>query len=208
MSESTLIHVCRHGEVFNPNKVLYARLPGHHLSERGFAMAERLGEYFADVPLAALRVSPLERTRETMAPIAARHESIPVVIDDRLIEADSLQQGWSYRPSLALLNPRKLWIYRNPIRPSWGEAYVDMAARTMAAIIDTAVTVGPGAQAVLVSHQSPIFTARMFAEGKPLPNMQFQRQCTLASVTTFEVVDRKVVAVRYSEPAGDLLRKH
>jgi broad specificity phosphatase PhoE len=188
--------------------MLYARLPGFHLSDRGFAMADRLGEHFADVPLAALRVSPLERTRETIAPIAANHPDVPVVIDDRLIEADSLQQGFvmgrSYR---ALFNPRNWWLYRDFARPSWGEPYADMAARTMAAIIDTAVSVGPGAQAVLVSHQSPIYTARLFAEGKSLPNMQFQRQCTLASVTTFEVVDRHVVAVRYSEPAGDLLRK-
>jgi broad specificity phosphatase PhoE len=207
MTESTLIHVCRHGEVFNPNKVLYARLPGYHLSERGFAMADRLGEYFAAVPLAALRVSPLERTRETMAPIAARHGGVPVVIDDRLTEADSLQQGWRYGPSLAVLNPRKLWIYRNPIRPSWGEAYVDMAARMMSVIVDTAVSIGPGAQAVLVSHQSPIYTCRLFVEGRPLPNMDFQRQCTLASVTTFEVEGRDVVGVSYCEPAADLLRK-
>ena len=63
----TLVHLVRHGEVFNPTGVLYGRLPDFHLSDNGRAMATRLGEYFAEVELTALRCSPLDRAQQTLA---------------------------------------------------------------------------------------------------------------------------------------------
>lgn len=181
-----LVHVCRHGLVHNPERVLYARLPGFHLSAVGRAMAERLGEHFADTPISHLRTSPLERAQETMAPIAARHPDVPVVIDWRLIEADSRMQGQVKGAlSLHLVRPSN-WRYF--LRPDgWGESFGPMAARVLAAVSDAGLTVGPGGQAVLVSHQAPIWVARRLAEGKPLLNIPLTRQCALASITTFAV---------------------
>ncbi|MDR0436586.1 MAG: histidine phosphatase family protein [Propionibacteriaceae bacterium] len=203
---SALVHVCRHGEVYNPDGVLYGRLPGFHLSANGRAMAARLGEYFAASPLSMLRSSPLERAQETMAPIAANHPELEVLIDERLIEADTYQQGQVVAGRKLLRNPRNWLLYRNPWRPSWGEPYAEMARRMLSVVEHTAAAVGPGGEAVLVSHQSPIYTCRLAAERKPLPNLDFQRECILGSVTTFEVVDGDIVAVHYAEPARDLLR--
>jgi len=180
-----LVHVCRHGLVHNPSKVLYSRLPGFHLSDSGHAMAESLGVYFADVPVTHLRMSPLERAQETMEPIARRHPTVPVVIDWRLIEADSRMQGQVKGPASLLLAKPANW--RLFIKQGWGEGYQQMAERTLAAIADAGVTVGPGGQAVLVSHQAPIWVARRLAEGKRLFNIPATRQCALASVTTFAV---------------------
>ena len=70
--QPTIVHVCRHGQGLNPDHVLYGRLPGYGLSDVGRAMAERLADYFADTPLDALRVSPMQRAQEPLAPIAAR----------------------------------------------------------------------------------------------------------------------------------------
>jgi len=184
--DDALVHVCRHGLVHNPANVLYSRLPGFHLSAEGRAMAARLGEHFADVPVTHLRTSPLERARETMEPIAARHSQLDVVVDARLIEADSRLQGQvKGRWSLRLARPAN-WRYF--VRPDgWGEGFAEMASRVLAAVADSGRIVGPGGHAVLVSHQAPIWAARRLAEHKFLFNIPAIRQCALASVTTFAV---------------------
>ena len=202
----TLVHVCRHGEVFNPAGVLYTRLPGYHLSTRGQAMATRLGEYFADVPLTALRCSPLERAQETMAPIAAGHPGLEIGMDARLLEADSHLAGMT---AAQRRHPATWRWYLDPVRPSWGEPYTHMAARMLAAIADAAALAGLAGQAVVVSHQCPIWVARLAAEHRPLAHLPFQRHCTLASVTTFSVDEVGTIRfAAYSEPARDLLPRH
>ena len=198
-----LVHVCRHGLVHNPSKVLYSRLPGFHLSDEGRAMASRLGDHFADVPVAHLRVSPLERARETMAPIARRHPDVSVVIDWRLIEADSRMQGQAKGPaSLGLVRPANWRYFLQP--DGWGEGFQPMAARVLSAIADAAVLVGPGGQAVLVSHQAPIWAARRFAEHKSLLNIPATRQCALASVTTFAVTPDATISFHSYEDVARL----
>lgn len=196
----TRVHLLRHGEVENPTKVLYGRLPDFHLSERGRAMADRLGEHLADAPLSHLRCSPLERARETMAPTAAAHPDLGVLIDDRVIEAGNLLQG----QVIDLKNPKLWWHFRNPLKPSWGEAYPAIVARMRAAVQDAAIAAGDG-EALIVSHQLPIWMARCDAEGRRLVHDPRRRQCTLASLTTLTVRDGRVTRVEYSEPAADLL---
>lgn len=204
--ETTLVHVCRHGQVYNPDHVLYGRQPGFGLSDRGRQMADRLGEFFADLPITHLRVSPLQRARETIAPVAARHPELELVVDDRIIEAANTLEGQSFgRYNQRLLLPGNLRHLYNPFRPSWGEPYRHIAARMQAAILDAAVTAGPGGRAVLVSHELPIWMARLDAEGRSLVHNPAKRQAHLASVTTFSVIDGHIVKVDYTEPAGDLV---
>ena len=91
----TAVHLLRHGEVHNPERVLYGRLPGFHLSERGRAQALASATWLADTfgdRIVHLRSSPLERARETAAPLAERLGLEPV-LDDRLVEADNHLQG-------------------------------------------------------------------------------------------------------------------
>lgn len=207
-SEVAQVHVVRHGEVNNPDGVLYGLLPGFHLSATGQAMASRLGEWFAGVELAQLRSSPLERAQETMAPIAAARPELEVRLDDRLIEAENHLAGQVFgKRNKAIFNPRNWRYFANPIRPSWGEPYEQVAARMLAVINEVADEIGPGAQAVLVSHQLPIWIARRAAEGKRLPHDPRKRQCILASVTTFRFSHGDLSGVTYAEPARDLLRE-
>lgn len=202
------VHVVRHGEVFNPDGVLYGLLPGYHLSETGQQMAARLGQWFAGIELEELRCSPLERARETLAPIAATHPELEVRTDDRLIEADNKLAGQVFgRWNKALFNPRNWHYFVNPFRPSWGEPYDQLAARVLAVINEVADRLSPTGQAVLVSHQLPIWTARLAAEGRNLPHDPRKRQCTLASVTTFRFTAGQLTGVTYAEPARDLLRE-
>lgn len=203
--EPTIVHVCRHGQVENPDHVLYGRADGYGLSGLGQRMAERLGEHFAGVDLQGLRTSPLQRARETMAPIAERHPDLEVVVDQRLTEAGNVLEGRSFgRFSERLLLPGNLRHLWNPLRPSWGEPYTAVLARVMPAIADAAASVPQGGQVAVVSHQLPIWVARLHGEGRRLAHLPNQRQCRQASVTAFHFLEGRLVEVRYSEPASDL----
>lgn len=205
---TNIVHVLRHGEVHNPTGVLYGRLPDFHLSERGRDMAARIADHLADAHLTHLVTSPLERARETMAPIAERHPSLEVTIDHRVIEAANAFQGMVFGgDNAALKNPRNWLLLRNPLRPSWGEPYTAIAARMRAAIADAATRAGDGGEALMVSHQLPIWMARCDAEGRRLVHDPRSRECTVASLTSFHFRSGRVVRVSYAEPARDLLRE-
>lgn len=207
--QPTIVHVCRHGQVENPDHVLYGRQTGWGLSKLGQQMAERLGEHFADVPLDHLRVSPLQRAKETLAPIAARHPHLPIVEDHRVIEAANHFEGRTLgRFNEKLLLPQNLIWLRNPLRPSWGEPYREIVTRMRAALADTAAAVPQGGQAVIVAHQLPIYLARLDAEGRGYVHNPANRECRQASVTSFHFVDGRVVKVEYTEPCADLYPKN
>jgi broad specificity phosphatase PhoE len=205
MATKTLVHVMRHGEVFNPEKVLYGRLPGYKLSALGLQMAERAAQYFKNNNLSLIVSSPLERAQQTAAPTANLHNLKPQ-LEELIIEAENVFEG--KRVSVgdgALRNPRNWWHLRNPIKPSWGEPYKKVAQRMRSAIF-AAKDLAKGQEALLVSHQLPIWIARLSAEGKSFIHDPRKRQCSLASVTTFVFENDSLVAVEYEEPAADLLK--
>ena len=202
----SVVHLVRHGKVQNPDAILYGRLPGFGLSEVGRAMAERLGEHFADVPLTHLRCSPLQRARETMEPVARNHPDLSIVTDERVIEAANYFEGRNFgRFNQLLLLPQNLWQLRNPLRPSWGEPYTSIVARVRLALTDAASAAGDGGQALIVMHELPIWISRLAAEGRSLVHDPRKRECRLASVTSFTLIDDRIVAVDYTEPAADLV---
>jgi broad specificity phosphatase PhoE len=201
----TVVHLIRHGEVANPTGILYGRMPDFHLSDRGLAMAERLAEWAEERDITHLVSSPLERARETMEPIATR-TGVDVAIDDRVIEASNHFEGRVFGVGDgALRRPQVWWMLRNPMRPSWGEPYRQIADRMRAAMSD-AREEAAGHEVVIVSHQLPVWVARLAAEGRRrFVHDPRRRQCTLASVTSFTYADDGIVSVGYSEPARDLL---
>lgn len=203
--ERRVVHVVRHGQVHNPEGVLYGRTPGYGLSDLGRQMAQRLGEHFADAPLVHLVSSPLQRAAETMAPIAAGHPELEVHVDERVIEAANVFEGKSFgKRNEILLRPSSWWALRNPLRPSWGEAYTSILARMRAALADAASHAVEG-EALIVSHELPIWMARSWAEGRPLVHDPRRRQARLASVTTFTYSGTRLVRVDYAEPCADLV---
>lgn len=194
----------RHGEVYNPDKILYGRLDGFHLSDLGREMAELTSEWLAPRDITHLVSSPLERAQETMAPLAEKLD-LPVGLDERVIEAGNEFEGLTVGSNpKQLLHPRFWPKLTNPLKPSWGEPYEEIAERMYAAILD-ARDAAAGHEAVIVSHQLPVWTTRRYVEGKRLWHDPRSRECTLASVTTVEFTGEKVTGVRYAEPAGRLL---
>ena len=204
MTETTTVHVLRHGEVHNPTGVLYGRLPGYHLSDLGRAMAERIAAHLTDADIVHLVSSPLERAQETAEPAAATL-GLPIATDDRLIEAANVFEGNTFGVGDGSLRRPQHWIHlRNPLRPSWGEPYVEIAERMLAAI-NAARDAARGHEALCVSHQLPIWTARSFATGRRLWHDPRKRQCALASLTSFTFRGDELATVSYEEPARDLL---
>jgi broad specificity phosphatase PhoE len=200
----TTVHLMRHGEVYNPDGVLYGRMPDFHLSELGRKMAERGAEFFAERDVVAVIASPLDRAQETAAPIAARR-GVEVRTDGRLIEAANTFEGKRFSVGDGVLKRPAVWpkLY-NPFRPSWGEPYSEQVARVRQAM-EAARDLAVGHEAVCVSHQLPIWVSRLAAEHKRLWHDPRKRQCSLASVTSFLFVGEQLVGIEYHEPAKDLL---
>jgi len=200
-SVRTVVHLLRHGEVYNPSGILYGRLPGFHLSEHGHNQAEIVAKALADADVTVVHASPLQRAQETAAPVAAAHD-LQVITDERLIEAGNRFEGKTVSVGGGALRVPRYWpLLRDPFTPSWGEPYLRIAHRMLAAV-HSARTEAEGHEAVCVSHQLPIWTLRRFVTGQRLWHDPRRRQCALASLTSLVFVGTELTQLQYSEPAG------
>jgi len=200
----TIVHLLRHGEVHNPQGILYGRSTGFHLSERGRAMADRVADRIGERDITHIVSSPLERAQETAMPLAAVR-GLSVELDDRVIESGNIFEGKPFDLRDSILSQPQIWRRLwNPFRPSWGEPYKDVVARMWPAVLD-ARAAAQGHEAVVVSHQLPIWVTRLSAEGRRFLHDPRKRHCTLCSLTSFTFDDERLVSVGYSEPAGDLI---
>ncbi|MDO5030910.1 MAG: histidine phosphatase family protein [Corynebacterium sp.] len=202
-AKTTVVHLVRHGEVYNPDKILYGRLPGWHLSDRGQRQATATAASFEGHNVKYFACSPLQRTQETSKPFTDVLGMKPI-LDEDLLEAGNTFEGLHIKGiDTALWNPKYWPRLRRPSVPSWGEPYEEIADRMFAAI-ERARQAAEGAEAVLVTHQLCIIAAQRRARYLKLAHNPATRQCDLASVTSLVFVGDAIVDVRYSEPAGHL----
>lgn len=208
---TTTVHLLRHGEVLNPDRVLYGKLPGFGLSDLGVAQAKLAAEFLAQRNIGYLVSSPLERAQQTAASVADAL-GLDVALDERLVEAANQLEGRQVAGGKGLFTDVGNWKYFvNPFRPSWGEPYTQIAERVLAAARaarDSAAAAGDGVEAVCVSHQLPIVIARRAAEGRRLFHDPRKRQCSLASVTSLTFDGDDIVGIAYAEPAATLPPGH
>jgi broad specificity phosphatase PhoE len=196
----TVVHLLRHGEVHNPEGILYGRLPGFWLSDAGLRQAQQVAAHLVDHDVVHVVASPLSRAQQTAAPIAARH-GLELVTDDGLIEAFNVFEGTRVSAGDgALRDPRNWPKLRNPFRPSWGEPYQQIAARTLAAV-HRARERAAGHEAVCVSHQLPICVVTRQLTGRRLWHDPRRRRCAVASLTSLVFVEAVLIDVVYSQPA-------
>jgi broad specificity phosphatase PhoE len=198
------VHLVRHGEVFNPDGILYGRMSGFGLSKLGHRMAQAAADDLVerDRTISAILASPRQRTRESADPLSVAF-GLPVDIEDRIIEPTNHFEGTAMRR--ALRKPRN-WPYLvNPVRPSWGEPYASIVQRMRAALDDAFLSVESG-DVVLVSHQLPIWVTHLALAGERFPHDPRKRRCSLSSITTIEQRvgddgEPTLVEVGYVEPA-------
>jgi broad specificity phosphatase PhoE len=204
------LHLVRHGEVFNPDRVLYGRLPNFQLSELGAQMAAAAAEDLVarGRPVSRLIASPLQRTQESAAPISSAL-GLAIDLDERVIEPANAFEGKRMRGSDGALAKPGNWKYLvNPFKPSWGEPYRSIADRMQAAMTDAVLSVD-GGDVVIVSHQLPIWMVHRDVSNKKLFHDPRARRCALSSITTLELIDPEhpelgFVEVGYADPAAPL----
>jgi broad specificity phosphatase PhoE len=203
---ASLLHLVRHGEVFNPDGVLYERIEGFGLSDLGHQMARAAAEQLKreGVQISKLIASPLQRTRESVRPIEELF-GIEAQLDERVIEPWNLFKGLRLGPRALLKRPSLLLNLYNPSKPSWGEPFNEIAARMNAAALEHHQNT-QGGDVVIVSHQLPIWMVHRSAQGLKLPHDPRDRRCSLSSITTFEVSDGKLREVDYHEPGMDFAK--
>jgi len=202
---TTIVHLMRHGEVHNPEKVLYGRLPGYRLSDLGQEMARRVAVHLKETnrDITVVTASPLQRAQETATPTAQAF-GLELGTDERLIEAANYFEGKTFGVGDGSLRHPEHWPHLiNPFRPSWGEPYKEQVAR-MHAAVDAARAQAEGHEALLVSHQLPVWIARSAYEGRRLWHDPRKRECNLASLTSLTFDGTDLVSVTYSEPVADL----
>lgn len=201
------IHLVRHGEVHNPDGILYGRLPGFRLSTLGEHMADAAAASFDGQVVARLYASPLERAQQSAAPWAKRF-GVEIRTERRIIEPQNSFEGRSFEAGpKALLHPESWPLLRNPFRPSWGEPYAIIAGRVIHAMQDAVTELqasGDEGDIVMVSHQSPIWITHRRLAGERLWHDPRQRRCSLSSITSFEARGDTFVEVEYAEPAAGL----
>lgn len=199
----TVVHLLRHGKVHNPSGILYGRLPGYHLAESGRAMADGIARHLESTDVTYVASSPLVRAQETAAPLAAA-KRLPVVTDDRLIEAGNEFEGMKVAVGDGVLRQPQHWAkLRNPFLPSWGEPYLQIAHRMLAAVYG-AVAAADGHEALIVSHQLPIVTVRRYLRGQRLWHNPTSRECSVASLTSLLFDDGVFTGLTYSEPVAHI----
>lgn len=207
MSDKQL-HLVRHGEVYNPEGVLYGRLPNYRLSELGQEMALAAAQELAasDRTVSMVIASPLERAQQSAAPIGAAF-NLPILTDERIIEPTNAFEGSVGRQ--AFKNPMNWYRFINPFRPSWGEPYRSIANRVRAAMDDAwdaARDAERPGDIVMVSHQAVVWAAHRDVNGEPLFHNPAKRRCDLSSITSFERRGGRWFEISYRTPAADLMQ--
>ncbi|MGO1392240.1 histidine phosphatase family protein [Agrococcus casei] len=205
---ATRLHLVRHGEVHNPDGILYGRIPGYRLSERGERMAQVSAESMTDAPIVRLYASPLERAQQSAQPWSEQF-GLEAKTETRIIEPWNKFEGGKFDLKGALLKPSRWHLIRNPFEPSWGEAYDAIAQRVIAAMEDAWDELdesGETGEIVMVCHQSPIWMAHLAIAGQRLWHDPRTRRCDLSSITSFERRDGRFAEVAYADPAANIDR--
>lgn len=192
------LHLVRHGEVENPKGVIYGRMPGYNLSQRGDLQAKAASEHLKGADVGAIWSSPLERAQETAAAIAEAH-GVEITTDERLVESSTTLEGVSRTLWRLMRNPRRWWHFRNPMAPSWGESFSDIRARMLEVVSEGLVSSG-GRELIVVSHQTPVMVARLALARRRRPPWLDRIPCETGSVTSLRLEEGVVISAEYFRP--------
>lgn len=198
MAAATHIHFVRHGDVENPRRVFYGRLPGFPLSERGLRQARAAGAVLRDRSLAAIFSSPMLRTRQTAECIAAEHPELSIAISDLLNEVHTPLEGRTFKELTA--GKRDAYQGTQPYEQPLG------VLQRMHRFIGGVLGQYAGRHVVAVTHGDPIAFLMLWAKGLPLTTPQrlelYRGHLAKGSITTlsFRTTASQRPRVTYLEP--------
>ena len=170
------LHLVRHGEVDNPERLVYADMPGFGLSDRGRAEAAAAAEYLATIQIAALYTSPLQRAQETAAAIAEACRVAVETIEDLtewLMARRWKGVSWD---DLSEVFPGELEAYlEHPTDLPFAEESTHTLGQRVAGVARAVVAAHPDEHVVIVSHQDPIQAGRLTLRDLPLAELHLNR---------------------------------
>jgi len=198
----TRLHLIRHGEVLNPDHLVYADLPGFRLSEQGLREASAIAAHFATEAIDVVVASPLERAIETASPIAEAL-GLPLEIDDRLTEWGLLTRwAGTVWEDLADRFPGEVAAYLDhPPELSFSPEPLDAVAARFGAVIHDLGSDYPGGIAALVSHQDPVQAVRLTLTGRSLSDLPLDKP-RHGTVFTLEAGDPWIQTGRWDPPVS------
>lgn len=203
MKKWTYIYLVRHGEVDNPEKIIYGELPGFKLSQRGRLQVKKLAVFFKDIKIDAIYSSPLLRSRQTAKSILTFHKKLKVYYSKSLIEVkNKLWEGktWIER------DKRLVDIYKNtPTKINTpGLESMESLEKRMSKKIDGILKQYERGNIVVISHADTIRVAILHYQKESLDKLH-ERICTNASITTLVFNDGKLIQSDYKEtyPCAD-----
>lgn len=172
MAEAEMVHLVRHGEVHNPQHLVYASLPGFRLSPLGVQQTRRAGRYLAGRPLRAVWSSPLERALQTAETLAAPHRLevrvLPGLVEWKLMDRWAGHR-WEHLPELF---PGEVEAYlRRPSDLAFGPESLRKLAERIATAVRRASATVSGGEIAVVGHQDPLQAGRLLLTGRSLEEL-------------------------------------
>ena len=163
----TTIHFVRHGEVENPERIAYGRMPGFHLSNNGKKKAKKVGEFFSSKKIPIIYTSPLERTFQTANITSDSFSSPPKVVHKyELIEFDA--KKWQSLPLDELYQNKYFESFSNDVDSKIVPENLNALARRMENFTLDICAKHKGEEVICVSHEYPIIVLKLKLEKKPL----------------------------------------
>ena len=198
---ATRLDLVRHGNVENPQRKIYGRLPGWTLSAEGRRQAAEVAEHLRGRPIVHIYSSPLERATETAAAIAAACGA-PVSIDHDLTES-ALGAHWEGLSRAEVRTARHAewdaYLHR-PHEADFGDETFASLGERMARALHAIAARHPGQEAVVVSHGDPIKAAVCHLTGTPIATVHALRVHT-GSLVAIEMGSGTARIVERWEPA-------
>jgi broad specificity phosphatase PhoE len=192
------LDLVRHGHVENPDRVVYGRLAGWHLSEDGRRQAAAVAERLRGRALARVYSSPLERALET-AEVISKATGAPVVSDEALTESalGACWEGLSWAEVKATRRAQwEAYLHRPHEIDFVSETFAALGQR-MASALRRIAAVG-GGEAAVVSHGDPIKAALCTLTGVPIARMHGLRVPTGSLVVVELDGERAAILERWS----------
>ncbi len=182
----SVVHLVRHGEVENPDELVYADLAGFGLSEVGRRQATWASTHLSAHPIGAVYASPLDRARETALVVAFPHGLQPLVLPE--VTEWALMSRWAGLPwaDLPIHFPGELAAYLNdPLNLDFAPESVTELAHRIGRAVDALADRHPEQEVVVVSHQDPIQAARLQLTGQDLGRLHHDkpRHCEVISLS-------------------------
>ncbi len=156
MTEITVTHWVRHGEVENPKKILPGRLPGFHLSANGKKQAQQTAIYLKHYPIRSMYTSPMDRCLETARVIQQTIGKLPIITEPNLTEIKTPREG----EPLTRLEKDKFNFFKSRFLKKGGETIEEILQRTLSSL-NAIIRDNNGRDVIIVTHGDSIMFLKM-----------------------------------------------